>query len=132
MRLRNLEWMFTQAQYPNGLFHPIHHDGLPFTDGFETPGTETWLMVRKQADALYFLVKTFMLLQGQDAKWRLPAHWETGTRRLADLFVRTFQRCGPTGAIPGSRYWRRGGRRVHGFGHGARSPGPGGAVFQAG
>ena len=95
--LRNLEWIFTQAQYPNGLFHAIHHDGVPFTDGFETPGTETWLMVRKQADALYFLVKTFMLLQAQDANWRLPAHWEAGTRKLADLFVRTFQRCGQLG-----------------------------------
>jgi hypothetical protein len=95
--LHNVEWMFTHAQHPSGLFYAIQHDGVPTGDGFETPGTETWYMVRKQADALYFLVKTFQLLQAQDSNWRLPAHWEAGTRRLADLFVRTFHHFGQLG-----------------------------------
>jgi hypothetical protein len=95
--LMNLEWLFSQAQHPSGLFHAIQHEGVASDDGFETPGTEHWHMVRKQADALYFLIKTFMLLQAQDGHWHLPAHWERGTRRLADLFVQTFRRDGQLG-----------------------------------
>jgi hypothetical protein len=95
--IQNLEWMFTHAQYPSGLFHAIQHEGVPSCDGFETPGTDTWVMVRKEADALYFLLKTYQLLKGQDAAWQLPAHWEAGTRRLADLFVNVFRRYGQLG-----------------------------------
>jgi hypothetical protein len=53
--------------------------------------------VRKQADGLYFLIKAFHALHGQDAQWLLPAHWAAGTRRLADRFVDTFRRFGQLG-----------------------------------
>lgn len=95
--LRNLEWMFTRAQHPSGLFHAVQHNGIASGDGYGLPGTERWYMVRKQADALYFLVKTFSLLQGQDGDWRLPEHWEAGARRLADQFVATFRAFGQLG-----------------------------------
>ncbi len=95
--LLNLEWMFAHARYPNGLFHPIQHLGVAYSDGFGVPGTENWTMVRRQADALYFLIKTFLVLQRQDAGWRLPAEWAAGARQLADLFVQTFRRHGQLG-----------------------------------
>ncbi|MHB9130249.1 MAG: hypothetical protein ACYDBB_04045 [Armatimonadota bacterium] len=95
--VRNIEWMFTQAQHPSGLFHAMHQQGVAFGDGFNTPGTERWYMVRKQADALYFLVKTFHVLQAQDAGWRLPEPWAAGTRRLADRLVATFHTFGQLG-----------------------------------
>jgi len=95
--LRNLEWMFSQAQHPNGLFHSGQHAGVAYGDGFNVPGTDRWYMVRKQADALYFLVKAFHVLQGQDPAWRLPEHWAAGMLRLADRFVATFRKCGQLG-----------------------------------
>ncbi|MBI3987361.1 MAG: hypothetical protein HY343_10595, partial [Lentisphaerae bacterium] len=95
--VRNLEWLFTRAQHPSGLFHAGQHDGVAFGDCLDVPGLETWHMARKQADVLYFLIKTFHVLRAQDAHWRLPAHWEAGTRRLADLFVRVFRQFGQLG-----------------------------------
>jgi len=95
--LRNLEWMFTHAQHANGLFHTVRNDGAVMGDGFGVPGTERWYMVRKQVDALYFLIKAFTVLRGQDPGWQMPEHWAVGTRRLADLLVATFQRCGQLG-----------------------------------
>lgn len=95
--LRNIDWMFSAAQYPSGLFHAVQHQGVSYGDGFDVPGTDAWMMTRKQADALYFLMKTFQLLRAQDANWHVPAHWEAGARRLADLFVRTFRKYGQLG-----------------------------------
>jgi hypothetical protein len=95
--LRNLDWMFEQAQLPSGFFHAMYSKGVACGDGFDIPGTERWYMVRKQADGLYFLIKAFHVLHGQDAEWQLPPCWEAGTRRLADRFVDTFRRFGQLG-----------------------------------
>ncbi|MEI6971361.1 MAG: hypothetical protein WCL44_07550 [bacterium] len=94
---RNLDWMFERAQHSSGLFYAVYHNGEVSADGFDLPGTERWYMVRKQADALYFVIKAFNVLQGQDAAWRLPASWKAGTLRLADRFVDTFRRFGQLG-----------------------------------
>ncbi len=95
--LRNFEWLFTRAQLPSGLFYVMYQNGVHCGDGFDLPGTDRWYMVRKQADALYFLVKAFHALEGQDPDWRPPEHWAAGTRRLADRFVDTFRRFGQLG-----------------------------------
>ena len=93
----NLEWMFARAQLPSGLFYAVYQDGEACGDGFGIPGTERWYMVRKQADALYFLLKTFSALGASEPDWRLPEHWAAGARRLADRFVATFRRFGQLG-----------------------------------
>lgn len=93
----NLEWMFTRAQLPSGLFYAVYSNGEACGDGFDIPGTERWYMVRKQADALYFVLKTFSALGASEPDWRLPEHWAAGARRLADRFVTTFRRYGQLG-----------------------------------
>ena len=94
---RNLQWMFSEAQYPSGLFHAIRHHGVPLGDGFGVPGTERWVMVRKEADALYFLIKAYHALQGRDGAWQPPADWKAGTLALADRLVAVFRRWGQLG-----------------------------------
>ncbi len=95
--MRNLDWMFNRAQHPSGLFHAVYHEGKASADGFDLPGTERWYMTRKQADALYFLLKAFHALHARDAAWRLPERWAAGTRRLADCFVAAWRRFGQLG-----------------------------------
>jgi hypothetical protein len=95
--MQNLEWMFNQTQLPNGLFHSVRHKGIVYGDGFDTPGTDTWYMVRKQADALYFIIKQFIILQKQNAEWKLPVHWQAAAKRLADFFVAVFKKYGQLG-----------------------------------
>jgi len=95
--IRNIDWMFERAQLPSGLFYVMYSKGVSCGDGFDQSGTERWYMVRKQADGLYFLLKAFYVLHGQDAQWRLPAHWAAGTRCLAERFVDTFRRFGQLG-----------------------------------
>ena len=94
---QNIEWMFREAQHPSGLFHAGQHQGVAFDDGFNVPGTARWYMVRKQADALYFLVKAFYAWRATEAGWQLPNRWAIGIRRLADRFVATFRKFGQLG-----------------------------------
>lgn len=95
--MANLDWMFTKAQLPGGLFHAVQHQGVASADGFDRPGTERWYMTRKQADALYFVFKAFHALRGTEPGWQPPKHWAAGARRLADRLVDTFRRFGQLG-----------------------------------
>ena len=98
---RNLDFMFSLAQAPSGLFYGIGQrtaEGMRwFGDGFDRPGTERWHLIRKSADALYFLIKQFMLLEKQEPGRRLTAGWLSGARRCADAFVRLWDRYGQFG-----------------------------------
>ncbi len=93
--IRNLDWLFTEAQHPNGLFHSVRHGDTVIDDSFKTPGAEGRYMVRKQGDALYFLIKTFLMLQRQQTPVR--DSWTDGARRLADRLLDTYQRFGQLG-----------------------------------
>lgn len=94
--IENVEWMFSEAQLPSGFFYPTYSKGEHYGDGF-VPGTEKWYMVRKQADALYFLVKAFGAREQQEEDWQIPEHWAEGTHRLAEQFLSTFEEYGQLG-----------------------------------
>ncbi len=95
--LSNVAWMFETAQLPAGFFHAVRHRGVAFGDGFGLPGTGRWYMVRKQADALYFLAKTFVLLETDSRLPSPPDSWREGVRLLADTLSATVTRCGELG-----------------------------------
>lgn len=85
--LRTLHYLF-DTQAPSGLFYGFD-DGRG--DGFGTPGTEHWALVRKSGDCLYFLFKHFDLLDD------IPERFIQGTRRLADAFARLWAQEGQFG-----------------------------------
>ncbi|HEY3377493.1 MAG TPA: hypothetical protein VGL77_08365 [Armatimonadota bacterium] len=93
---RTLDFAFT-GQAASGFFHGVGHHGEWIGDGFSKPHASNWHLIRKSSDALYFLLKHFLLLARQDAAWTLPVAWETGTRRLADAFVRLWEQYGQFG-----------------------------------
>lgn len=93
----NLDWMFRRAQYPSGLFCAGYHKGEYFSDGFNQSCGARWVMVRKQADALYFLLKSFLVLRALDSRWSPPESWAVGVTRLADRLVDTYRRFGQLG-----------------------------------
>lgn len=95
--LANIAWMFETAQLPAGFFHAVRHRGVAFGDGFGVPGTGRWYMVRKQADALYFLAKTLTLLEADSRLPSPPGSWRDGVRLLADTLCATVARSGELG-----------------------------------
>lgn len=89
--LRNIDFAFQGGQSPSGFFYGCFHLGRWYGDRFRNPES-SWHLVRKSADALYFLLKQFMMLDSCHAEFRFPKHWLEGLERLADAFVRLWER----------------------------------------
>lgn len=85
--VRTLRHLFAN-QAPSGFFYGSNNH---VNDGFGTPGAESWLLVRKSADCLFFLLKHFAVMR------EVPEDFFRGTRALADAFVRLWDTEGQFG-----------------------------------
>ncbi len=98
--ISTVDFIFS-AQTTAGLFPGVFYNGRWYGDEFnDDPGREAperWHIVRKSADALYFLVKHFIALNKRYPDYRLPESWLAGTRKLADRFLRLWHTYGQFG-----------------------------------
>lgn len=89
--LKTIRHLF-RYQGKSGLFTGgCDKDLVSFSDGFDTPGTDNWCLIRKSADCLFFVLRQMELLD------TVPDWMEEGTRRLADAFVHLWQKYGQLG-----------------------------------
>lgn len=89
-----LDFMF-EMQSKAGFFYGIVNNGVIYGDGFNYPGTENFHLIRKSADALYFIFKQFDLLLKRKAV--LKQSWIEGARKCSDAFVKTWEKYGQWG-----------------------------------
>jgi hypothetical protein len=77
-------------------FGALNHDGKVFgREGYdEHPEI---VLTRKNGDVLLWMLKQFMLLKAQEGGAAIKPEWEQGTRRLAQAFVDTWNKCGEWG-----------------------------------
>jgi hypothetical protein len=94
---RNFDFVFPAGQGPSGFFYGVGDGEKWYNDGFQRPYAGKWHLLRKSADALYFIVKQFLLLQKKDSAWRPSPDWAQGTTRCADAFVRLREKYGQFG-----------------------------------
>lgn len=94
--LRNIEFVFSCGQDKSGFFHGCGHKGEWYGDNFRDPSLR-WHLIRKSADALYYLLKHYLLLKKREPDFRLPERWMAGTRACADAFVKLWDRYGQFG-----------------------------------
>jgi hypothetical protein len=95
--LKNFDFVFPGGTGTSGYLRGVEHEGKWYSDGFEKPHAEKWVMSRKSADVLYFMVKQLMLLDAQKDRQQTSPTWKEGTRRCADAFVRTWNKFGQFG-----------------------------------
>ncbi len=94
---RNLDTMLVKTVAPSGFLYGMGDGKNWFGDGFYDVHPGHMHMVRKSADALYFLGKQFKLLAQQDSAWKPSDVWLSGYRGLAEAFVRLWNRYGQFG-----------------------------------
>lgn len=92
---------------PSGFFHGVYHRGVWSGDGFDIdrrtprqrpdPERNHYHLLRKSADALYFVFRHFDLLRRRQRNWIPPGTWMNSTRSCADAFVRMWERYGELG-----------------------------------
>lgn len=85
--IKTLEHLF-KNQSPSGLFYGYSKEK---NDAHFVKGAENWVLIRKSADCLYFLFKYFEIMD------YIPPHFIDGTRRLADAFVKIWEKYGQFG-----------------------------------
>jgi hypothetical protein len=92
---RNLDTILTRSQARSGFFNGMGDGERWYSDGFSKPFEGNMSLVRKNADALYFFLKQFLLLQKQGKD--VPPNWQEVVKRQADAFVTLWKRRGQFG-----------------------------------
>ncbi len=93
--LKNLAFMFTTAQAESGLLYGLHHQGKFYDDTFHHETQNEWVMIRKNTDVLYFVLKHLIYLRKRGNA--LPSGVVDGVRKLADCLQGIFERYGQFG-----------------------------------
>ena len=85
--LRNFDWLFPNGIAPSGFFWDSGRNGTEWIGGdIRKPHTGHWHLIRKSGDAVFFIVKQFLLMEKLGITVK-PA-WRNGTRGVCDAFVK--------------------------------------------
>jgi hypothetical protein len=98
--MRNLEVFFAGAPRPCGLFFGKRRsDGLwtpEYAHDTARPYTHQWTLVRRQGDALFYLLRQIALLEA-GGDFTAPGAWDETLRRCAHFFCKLWQKEGQFG-----------------------------------
>lgn len=92
---KTLDAVFGKLQTSTGFICPIQYKGSWIGDDFDNPDDIDVLLIRKNADVLLFAARHILLLEKR--KKQIPCEWLQGFKRLADAFVRLWDRYGQFG-----------------------------------
>ncbi len=85
--LRNFDWLFPNGISPSGFFWDSGANGTEWFGGdIRKPHTGNWHLIRKSADAVFFIIKQFLLMEKLGIE--VKPSWRDGTRGVCDAFVR--------------------------------------------
>ena len=88
--IANFDWLFPNGISPSGFFWDSGEKGNKWYGGdIRKPQARNWHLIRKSADALYYIIKQFDLMKLQ--KIAVKPVWESGTRGVADAFVKLWK-----------------------------------------
>jgi hypothetical protein len=88
--IRNFDWLFPNGISPSGFFWDSGANGTEWFGGdIRKPHTGNWHLIRKSADAVFFIIKQFLLMEKLGIEVKSP--WRNGTRRVCDSFVKLWQ-----------------------------------------
>jgi len=85
--LRNFDWLFPNGIAPSGFFWDAGRNGTEWIGGdIRKPHTGNWHLIRKSGDAVFFIIKQFLLMEKLGIVVK-PA-WRKGLQRVCDAFVK--------------------------------------------
>lgn len=88
--IRNFDWLFPNGISPSGFFWDSGANGTEWLGGdIRKPHTANWHLIRKSADAVFFIIKQFMLME--ETGIEVKRSWRDGTRGVCDSFAKLWQ-----------------------------------------
>lgn len=93
--MKTLDHLFRQQTECGFFYESSDETGAPVKDIFGCEWASDWHLVRKSADILYYLFLHFELMKERHEQ--IPKTFEQRTRKLADAFVRLWEKYGQFG-----------------------------------
>lgn len=94
--LNNFRWFFNAGPTPAGLFWDSGEKGDIWYGGdIRKPHTRNWNLVRKNADALYWIIRQFEWMKSNQVE--PDKVWETLTMKVVDTIAGIWEKYGQTG-----------------------------------
>lgn len=93
--MKNLEVIFSKTQAPSGFFNAFGNGIEFFSCGYQMPFEYNETFVRSQGDWLYMAQRQFDIIESNIGT--LPAHWKPSLKKLADAFMRVWDKEGQFG-----------------------------------
>lgn len=87
--LQTFDFLFDTIS-PSGLFYEIFHDGIWYLKDESS-------FLRRNSDALYFIMKSFMLMKETMPDYEIPTHWAEAVKGCADVYVNLWNNYGEFG-----------------------------------
>ncbi len=97
--VRTFDFAIPRGQGASGYFYgALNFDGKCFSrEGY--PEFPEIVLTRKNADVLYWMIKQFILLREQGNEQSINPSWEGNIQKLADAFVKTWNKQGQWGRM---------------------------------
>ena len=93
---RNFDWLFPNGIAPSGFFWDAGSRGTEWIGGdIRKPHTGNWHLIRKSADAVYYILRQFHLME--KSRRRVKPAWRNGLRGVCDAFVKLWSNHGQFG-----------------------------------
>lgn len=85
--IRNFDWLFPNGISPSGLFWDAGEKGNIWYGGdIRKPHTANWHLIRKTGDAVYYIIKQFLLMDAMNID--IKSSWIEGLKRVCDSLVK--------------------------------------------
>lgn len=94
---KTLDFAFRKLQADTGFFYGIYYKGELYGDDFKNVKNKNLILLRKNADAIYFITKQFIAIKKKGYMKKIPDMWEKGLQKLCDAFVRLWKKYGQFG-----------------------------------
>jgi hypothetical protein len=94
---RNYEKIITQSQSPTGFFYGCGDGKDWYSDCFQNPHPDNLHLLRKNADALYFVYKYCFSQKLSNPDWQMPESWKNPLHKQAGAFVKLWTENGQWG-----------------------------------
>lgn len=89
--LRNFDWLFPNGISPSGFYWDAGQKGTEWIGGdIRNQHTKNWHLIRKSGDAVWYIVKQFMLMEKMNLK--VKPSWKEGNQRVCDAFVKLWNK----------------------------------------
>ena len=93
----NYNTIITQSQAESGFYYTCSNGTGWCSDCFSNPFPDNLMLLRKNADALYYFYKYCLAQKTMNPDWQMPNDWKTPLAKFADAFVSLWKRYGQFG-----------------------------------